>query len=52
MFGWSTNHFQLSCSVLPTGLLPESRYEKIMAAFGGQGYHVTKPEQLGSIVSR
>ncbi|XP_038044402.1 2-hydroxyacyl-CoA lyase 1-like [Patiria miniata] len=30
----------------PTGLMPDTRYEKIMEAFGGKGYFVTTLSQL------
>jgi oxalyl-CoA decarboxylase len=35
----------------PTGLLRDARYEKIMEAFGGTGYHVTDTPSLTSALS-
>ena len=33
------------------GLLPDARYEQVMAAFGGHGYFVHRPEQLRDTLS-
>jgi 2-hydroxyacyl-CoA lyase 1 len=30
----------------PGGLLPGARYDKVMEAFGGRGYHVERPDEL------
>ncbi len=30
----------------PSALLPGARYDKVMEAFGGRGYHVTQPDEL------
>jgi oxalyl-CoA decarboxylase len=35
----------------PTGLLRDARYEKIIEAFGGAGYHVTDTPSLTKAVS-
>jgi 2-hydroxyacyl-CoA lyase 1 len=32
--------------VMPTAYVPNARYEKVMEAFGGDGYYVEKPEEL------
>jgi oxalyl-CoA decarboxylase len=39
------------CSVpSPTGFINDARYEKIIEAFGGKGYHVTDTESLQKAV--
>ncbi len=35
-----------SRAVLPTSYVPNARYEKVIEAFGGDGYYVETPEQL------
>jgi oxalyl-CoA decarboxylase len=35
----------------PTALLKNSRYDKLIEAFGGTGYHVTDPESLAKALS-
>ncbi|HUY37255.1 MAG TPA: thiamine pyrophosphate-dependent enzyme, partial [Candidatus Binataceae bacterium] len=35
----------------PTGLQPNSRYDKMIEAFGGKGYHVEKTADLQKAVS-
>jgi oxalyl-CoA decarboxylase len=32
----------------PTALMLDARYDKLIEAFGGTGYHATEPDQLGS----
>lgn len=44
--GDEVNRF--SSDPAPTVLLQSSRYDKVMEAFGGAGYHVTDPNALGA----
>jgi oxalyl-CoA decarboxylase len=37
--------------VAPTVFVPNSRYDKMMEAFGGVGYHVTTPDELRRAVN-
>jgi 2-hydroxyacyl-CoA lyase 1 len=32
--------------VLPSAYVPNARYERVIEAFGGEGYFVERPEQL------
>lgn len=34
--------------LMPTCLMPDARYDQVMTAFGGVGYHVTTPSELES----
>jgi oxalyl-CoA decarboxylase len=36
----------VSAEPSPTELAPDARHERLIEAFGGRGYHVTKPEEL------
>ena len=38
-------------SALPTSLMPSARYEKMVAAFGGSGYYVRTPEEIGNAIA-
>eukprot|EP00057_Strongylocentrotus_purpuratus_P033402 XP_791292.4 PREDICTED: 2-hydroxyacyl-CoA lyase 1 [Strongylocentrotus purpuratus] len=33
-------------SLMPTALMPDARYDQVMTAFGGVGFHVTTPAEL------
>jgi oxalyl-CoA decarboxylase len=35
----------------PTVLMGSARYDRLIEAFGGKGYHVTRPEELGAALS-
>lgn len=36
----------------PTALMREARYDKLIEAFGGAGYHVTRPAELSATLSQ
>ena len=38
--------FSYHVRLIPTTLMPDARYDKVMSAFGGIGYHVTTPTEL------
>ncbi|XP_065065188.1 2-hydroxyacyl-CoA lyase 1-like [Rhopilema esculentum] len=42
----------LTLTLPPTLLLPSARYEKMIEAFGCQGYYVCRPEQIGEAMSK
>jgi thiamine pyrophosphate-dependent acetolactate synthase large subunit-like protein len=39
-------------AIPPTALTPNAHYEKIIEAFGGKGFCVTKPEELSTTLQQ
>ncbi len=44
--GGGISEIRPGVAIPPGGLLPGARYEKVMEAFGGRGYHVERPEEI------